>query len=70
MKKKVVAWAIQHPNKSILTDMIRTKRIDAITALVARLQRYDYSWQYLYKKGFRAIKVHITDESLLIRPPT
>lgn len=67
---KNVVWAFQHPNKSILADMILTKRMDAITGLVTRLQRYDYSWRYLYMKGFRAVKVHITADLLLSYPPT
>ena len=62
MKKSTAAWAIQHPNKTILTDMVRAKRTEAITALTERIARHKSlrPWHYLYEVGFRVVRVWVT----------
>jgi hypothetical protein len=62
MKKTQTAWAIQRPDKVIVTNMIRATRLGAINAFQEHLSR-DYKptpWQTAHRNGFRVVKVTVS----------
>ena len=67
MKKTPTAWAIQRPDKMILTSMIRPTRREAILAISShfRPQEARNPWLVLYKRGFQAIRVSIYPKVML-----
>ncbi len=59
MRRTHTAWAIQRPDKALVTSMIRTSRLDAINAFREHLRRYQKTdpWRTAQRNGFKAVRV-------------
>ena len=59
MKHPQTAWAIERPDKVMVTSMIRATRREAIDAYRDHLKDYKVgdAWALAYRRGFRAVKV-------------
>ena len=55
------AWAIQRPDKAIVTSMIRATRREAIDAYRDHLMDYKVAdaWLIAYRRGFRAVRIEV-----------
>jgi hypothetical protein len=65
MKHTQTAWAIQRPDGTILTGMIRPTRQDVIIQYERHLSKdaVKNAWAAAYRKGFRTVKVIVTAQS-------
>ena len=61
MKHPQNAWAIQRPDKVMVTSMIRATRREAIDAYRDHLMDYQVAdpWQFAYRRGFRVVRVRL-----------
>ena len=59
MRPTQTAWAIQRPDKVMVTSMIRATRREAIDAYRDHLKDYQVAdaWLIAYRHGFRAVRV-------------
>lgn len=62
MKLKITAWAIQRPDKVIITSMIRAHRLEVINIYRDHMIGYQLgdAWRTAYRRGFRAVRVAVT----------
>jgi hypothetical protein len=61
MKKTPIAWAIQRPDKSIVTAIIRSTRREAIQSICSHIRQSESAdpWRMLVGRGFRVVQVEV-----------
>ena len=61
MIKLQTAWALQRPDRAIVTSMIRATRQEVIDALKDHLiaDQVTDAWPIAYRRGFRAVRVKL-----------
>ena len=66
MNTSQTAWAIQRPDHTIITSMIRATLREAIDALRDHLieDQVADAWPIAYRRGFRAVRVSVSSQTL------
>ena len=66
MSKVQTAWALQRPDHTIVTSMIRATRQEVIDALRDHLVADQVAdpWPIAHRRGFRAVKIRLTPAHL------
>lgn len=61
MSRTQTAWAIQRPDKVLVTTMIRATRREAIDAYRDHLMDHKVgdAWLIAYRRGFRAVRIEV-----------
>lgn len=61
MSKVQTAWALQRPDLTIVTSMVRATRQEVIDALRDDLiaDQVADAWPIAYRRGFRAVRVKL-----------